>query len=411
MELGQYQLQIFMSLVVVLGAAFVALICDFLKGNNEQLRELTIELKVRREEEQSRSQLMTAQTISPSTSVKEKMRMERSEKARIEERLETPSVDEDTAARRAVAVPATAHVTANRPEKERKRPPSADALAAMERGARLAGSPSSRRRPMPPARKPGFVTPQVVIHETVIDEAIISEIQPAGVFTKVRETVPVTVVTTEPQAAHVTLVASRRNSASKTDWGSLLARRPKMSQAMHVEVREDLLDAIVAATGSANAQAAASATVPAGFHEGFILSRLVQSRQPVSGLVVSIGVNTPPNHDGMPESVRQLMQSMIGPGDFACQSSSEEFLLIYPNERGASAQRKLSEIARQLWDFQLRSMGSFSILFSWGGVEVRSESIDEAIASANERMQETRRGRKLLTMKARGEQQAFAQAV
>ena len=63
MELGQYQLQIFVSLVVILGAAFVALICDFLKGNNEQLRELTIELKVRREEEQRRSQMMTAQTM------------------------------------------------------------------------------------------------------------------------------------------------------------------------------------------------------------------------------------------------------------------------------------------------------------------------------------------------------------
>src|SRR5579883_2297553 len=58
MEFGAYQLQIFTSLVVILGAAFVALICDFLKGNNEQLRELTIELKVRREEEQRRSQTM-----------------------------------------------------------------------------------------------------------------------------------------------------------------------------------------------------------------------------------------------------------------------------------------------------------------------------------------------------------------
>src|ERR1700722_3330078 len=61
MELGQYQLQIFVSLVVILGAAFVALICDFLKGNNEQLRELTVELKVRREEEQRRSQTMIPQ--------------------------------------------------------------------------------------------------------------------------------------------------------------------------------------------------------------------------------------------------------------------------------------------------------------------------------------------------------------
>ena len=59
MELEQYQLPIFVSLVVILGAALVALIRDFRKGNNEQLRELTIELKVRREEEQKRSHLLT----------------------------------------------------------------------------------------------------------------------------------------------------------------------------------------------------------------------------------------------------------------------------------------------------------------------------------------------------------------
>jgi hypothetical protein len=33
----------------------------------------------------------------------------------------------------------------------------------------------------------------------------------------------------------------------------------------------------------------------------------------------------------MPEPIRKLVESLIGPGDFACQSSSEEFLLIYPN--------------------------------------------------------------------------------
>src|ERR1700679_3701150 len=63
MELGKYQLQIFVSLVVILGAAFVALICDLLKGNNEQLRELTIELKVRREEENKRFQMLTPHTV------------------------------------------------------------------------------------------------------------------------------------------------------------------------------------------------------------------------------------------------------------------------------------------------------------------------------------------------------------
>ena len=50
MELGTLQIQIFVSLVVVLGTAFVAFLCDFLKGNNEQLRERNIEMRVRQDE-------------------------------------------------------------------------------------------------------------------------------------------------------------------------------------------------------------------------------------------------------------------------------------------------------------------------------------------------------------------------
>lgn len=50
MELGSLEIQIFVSLMVILAAAFVALVCDFLKGNNEQLRERNLELRVRQEE-------------------------------------------------------------------------------------------------------------------------------------------------------------------------------------------------------------------------------------------------------------------------------------------------------------------------------------------------------------------------
>jgi GGDEF domain-containing protein len=133
----------------------------------------------------------------------------------------------------------------------------------------------------------------------------------------------------------------------------------------------------------------------------------VERRQPISGLVVSIGLteekdanadNNTSVVEPVPASVRTLIESMIGPGDFAAQSGKEEYLLIYPGVRGAAAQRKLSEVAQQLWDFQLLTMGQFSVQFSWGGVEVRSESIEEAIASATERMNETRRGRKVVAM-------------
>lgn len=50
--MGAMELQIFVSLVVVLGAAFVALICDFLKGSNERLREANLELRVRQDQQQ-----------------------------------------------------------------------------------------------------------------------------------------------------------------------------------------------------------------------------------------------------------------------------------------------------------------------------------------------------------------------
>jgi hypothetical protein len=333
MEIGHFQLQLIVSTLVIVGVAFVALICDFLKRNNEQLREMNIELKIRREEEQKLLQL-TAQRVP------EKV-----------ERIEAPKPEVAVAAPRAVANPARERASAvgnkDASNKEKKRAVNAQALAAMERGATLAGS-GGRPRPAA-APKPEVIQPEIV--------------KPAA------------------------------KTAMKKDWNSLLNRTASKPLA---PAGQDLLAAVVAATHSSKSDAA---SLPAGFQEGFVLNKLVQSRQPITGLVVSIGVNASRNADGsLPESVHELVQSLIGPDDFAAQSGEDEFLLIYPQERGASAQRRLSQIAQRLWDFQLRSLGSFQILFSWGGVEVRSESIEEAIASASERMQETKRGRKLLTM-------------
>jgi hypothetical protein len=334
MELGQHQLQLLVSIVLILGAAFVALICDFLKGNNEQLRELTLELKVRREEERKRARLLT-----PSL----------------------PQAAEASVAQPAAAAAAAApakEAAVEKPKRaERKRTVNSEALAAMERGAMLASTGGRVRSSAPVETKPEFA--------------------------------PVEVVAQAAPAA----------SSIKKDWSSILSRKAPAAAAPR---NADLLSQVVAATNSG--QSSGEVILPAGFQDGYVLNNLVKSRQPVSGLVVSIGVNAPRTAEGaLPDSVHQLVQSLIGPNDFAAQSANDEFLLIYPEERGASAQRKLSQIAQQLWDFQLRSLGSIQILFSWGGVEVRSESIEDAIASASERMQETKRGRKLLTMPAQAQ--------
>ena len=184
--------------------------------------------------------------------------------------------------------------------------------------------------------------------------------------------------------------------STRKDWNSLLTSTRRAPQAASAAPESNLLAAVVEATTS-DLAAPLTAVLPAGLHEENILNDLLRNRQPVSGLVIAVGTNTPgKEQDAFAERVSAAIRSLLGPTDFAVRSAPDEFWLIFPNERGASAQRRLRQTAQQLWDFQLHSLGSGSVLFSWGGLEVRGEPLDEAIASARERMQETRRGRKNL---------------
>jgi hypothetical protein len=368
----------------------VALICDLLKGNNEQLRELAIELKVRREEEQKRFQMLLPRAA-------ENSRAEKAEKTttrQVEAPAETPQVAQVVSeVKKRVAAPVGAVST-----RERKRAISPEALAVMERGATMSSTLRPRHRPE---------------HTEAEQVASAAEVKPPDT-----QAVPEIqlVPAAAPAAASAIAAPSMHRPAAHRDWSSLLSARRGRANAKttNTSQKPNLLDAVMAATASGASAQASEPILPSGFQDGFVLTRLVESRQPVSGLVVSIGASASSQNSvgSLPSNVRMLIQSLIGPNDFAAQSGPEEFLLIFPGERGASAQRRLSQIAQQLWDFQLRSLGSFSIIFSWGGVEVRSESIDEAIASATERMEETRRGRKILTMESRQEShEPLAQAV
>ncbi len=437
MDFGQYPLHIFASLVVVLGAACVALICDFLKRNNEYLRELTIELKVRREEQQRGSRLLTARALAATAQA--------AERDRSEKRIPMPAVTEpDSAPRDAEGIPEispdalTVIELATSPSREPTAPSLDFERASVDENVPAAPAASDHPRTRAetseipanvdasaestaePAQEPRIELAQASQMEPGCHTEPAGHLDPAQArhteptrYTdptqgarRVEPAPPTSLTGSMASKDQITLAPSANSSNHEWDCKADDSPARFMGQGPAkpvVEICEDLLEAVVAATASDRARSASGA-FPAGFHDGFVLSRLVQNRHPVSGLVVSIGVNTPPNAGGsLPGAVRQLVESLIGPEDFACQSSREEFLLIFPHERGASAQRRLSGIAQRLWDFQLRSLGTFSILFTWGGVEVRSESIDEAIASATERMQDTRRGRKLLTMEPRTE--------
>jgi hypothetical protein len=141
--------------------------------------------------------------------------------------------------------------------------------------------------------------------------------------------------------------------------------------------------------------------IPAGLHESAVLSSLIENQTPFSGVVVAIGLN---DYDTLREklasgtdsvaALNKMVLSMLRPQDFACRFQDDEYILIYPGERGSSAQRRLFQVSEKLWDFQLRSLGNLSVMFSWGGLEVTNETLAEAVASARERMYQTKRNRK-----------------
>jgi hypothetical protein len=388
MELGTYQLQVFISLIVILAAACVALICDYLKGNNEKLRELTIELKVRREEEQRRIQLLVPQLAAAGVT--------EAPVARVIAETSAKQWEDTRATKADVAPPrpwvgSKAAPTKEAPKKEaaskdapkeRKRTASPEAIAVMERGAQLT---AARRAPAPSSPAPQSMTPSASAPSP-------SRRSWNSMLEKSRESrapvVQTQVTQTRVAVNHIVETCVAGTHVAPT------------------HVNESLLEAVMAATAKSRDTRSA---LPAGLQQDHVLTKLIEDRQQVSGLVVSVGIH---NAEGArPGEIVDLVRSLLGPEDFAARPAENEFLLIFPQLQGAGAQRRLSRIAEQLWDFQLRSMGTNSALFSWGGVEVRGESIEEAMTSANERMLESQRGRKVLTMTARRPERGLRRAV
>jgi hypothetical protein len=145
----------------------------------------------------------------------------------------------------------------------------------------------------------------------------------------------------------------------------------------------------------------APVSIPTGMCDQAALQPFLDTDFPFTGLVVLVGIansRTPSReHPAQP-----FIEGLLCPADFACRFGKDEFLIICPGLRGAEAQRRLNEISERLWNFQLRGQGSFSVLFSWGGIGVENEPLSDAIASATERMQQTKRSRVLFFTRKAG---------
>jgi hypothetical protein len=138
-----------------------------------------------------------------------------------------------------------------------------------------------------------------------------------------------------------------------------------------------------------------SARQPKGLIQQPVLDELLESEEPFTGLVVSININDNDSSmwhsPGLMQSVGSHIATLLRENDFACRTAYDEFVLVCRGEQGAESQRRLNHISERLWDFQLRGLGAASILFSWGAVQAQDQPLAEAIASAAERMRETKR--------------------
>jgi hypothetical protein len=137
--------------------------------------------------------------------------------------------------------------------------------------------------------------------------------------------------------------------------------------------------------------------VPVGMFNQWPFEVLARISKPFTGLVVLIDLIASQRHssrnEGLLHSVTGCVASLLGENDFGCRTAEDEFVMICHGLVGIEAQRRLNRISEQLWQFQQRGHGAYSLLFSWGGVGKSGSPLSEAIHSAVNRMNQLNRNR------------------
>jgi hypothetical protein len=165
------------------------------------------------------------------------------------------------------------------------------------------------------------------------------------------------------------------------------------------------MPALAAARAQDAALKAEDLVVPGGYHEPHALARLMEEPGSFRGLAMVVSLvdyvrlladQGKPAMEQLMGSVSRQVVSMTREQDFACRIGEDEFVLLFVKESGAAAKRRIQLVAERLWDFQLRSLGPMSVLFSWGASESSGEPLAQVVERAREQMIETRRNRRAL---------------
>lgn len=146
--------------------------------------------------------------------------------------------------------------------------------------------------------------------------------------------------------------------------------------------------------------------LPTGMHDLSTWSRLMSLPNPMTGIlfVISLQPSEKASSPGQKGSaaidengpaIDKLMASFVREGDFGTRISDTEWVFIYSNDVAGFNQRRVGLISEKLWDFQLRHLGMANVSFKWGAIDVQSEPLPAALEAARDRMNQTRRARKL----------------
>lgn len=146
--------------------------------------------------------------------------------------------------------------------------------------------------------------------------------------------------------------------------------------------------------------------LPTGIHDAATWARLLTLPNPMTGILFVItlqasdGVSVVDRKSALPATenaaaIDKLMASFVREGDFGARILENEWVFVYSHDVAGFNQRRVGMISEKLWDFQLRHLGMANVSFKWGAVDVKSEPLGEAVQAARDRMNQTRRARKL----------------
>jgi hypothetical protein len=435
MEFGS--IQIFVSVGLIFGAAGVAILCDLMKRKNDQLREAMAELQVQRAEE-SHVAVPTALTVSRVAPPVVAAPAPIMEQAPVETVVPVAAEMERPVAPANSKSSGRMNGRGNGRDRDAVdtlvRKPNSGTKIAQDRTAELTSV--SGRRQSPPATAPE-VLPKM--DDMNSQEALSDWLNRRRAAARIAETnasqasKPEAQVAPSPTPVDVEQKRDPDHVEQVVVFEKVAAPEPVVAQqplpSLHsVEIDSALWESLISGTPIAPSPVAAETAptpaivetqfeliqgtasmsnhlvIPAGMYDQSFLARLLEIKKPFTGLAVCIGINendgSAPRSEDLMRSTSLFISGLLQEGDFACQSGDDEFLILCPGPQGADAQHRLSHISERLWDFQLRGIGTFSILFSWGGIEANNELLSDAIVSAADRMYQTKRSRKTVSMES-----------